>query len=140
MGGSSRVQQYVVIRTEWDPMQRLIFPRDTVIYVSRADLPIEELMARHRHKQGMEKELKGPLEASGPASSSLSAVLGESDVLRLWSVGAFALARRAISAAPQHRTQTEHPDTGARSDPYGCARGAIGTKDSLVVRTADLSA
>lgn len=59
----SRVHHYVVIRTEWDGTQRLLFPRYTVICVSSGDLPVKELVARHRHKQGMENEFKGPLEA-----------------------------------------------------------------------------
>jgi hypothetical protein len=54
---------YVVIRTEWDGSQRLLFPRYTVICVSRGDLPLEELVRRHRHKMGMENEFKGPLDA-----------------------------------------------------------------------------
>jgi hypothetical protein len=58
-----REQHYVVIRTEWDGLQRLAFPRYTIICVSRADLPLTELVARHRHKQGMENEFKGPLDA-----------------------------------------------------------------------------
>jgi Lhr-like helicase len=45
------------------PMQKLLFPRYTVICVSRGDLPLTELVRRHRHKQGMENEFKGPLEA-----------------------------------------------------------------------------
>jgi hypothetical protein len=59
----SRPHQYVVMRTEWDGTQRLLFPRHTVICVSRGDLPLAELVRRHRHKMGMENEFKGPLDA-----------------------------------------------------------------------------
>jgi len=61
--GWSQRQSYLVIRSEWEGTQRLAFPRYTVICVSRTDLPIKELVRRHRHKQGMENEFKGPLDA-----------------------------------------------------------------------------
>jgi hypothetical protein len=61
--GWAQPQSYLVIRSEWDGLQRLAFPRHTVICVSRCDLPIDELVRRHRHKQGMENEFKGPLDA-----------------------------------------------------------------------------
>lgn len=56
-------QTYVVIRSLWDGAQKLLFPRYTVMCVSRDDLSLKELVRRHRHKQGMENEFKGPLEA-----------------------------------------------------------------------------
>ena len=36
-------------------------PRHTVTLVSRNDLPLEELVRRHRGKQGQENACKGPL-------------------------------------------------------------------------------
>ena len=41
--------------------QRLLVPAYTVILVSRNDLPIGELVRRHRGKQGQENAFKGPL-------------------------------------------------------------------------------
>ncbi len=61
--GWGQTQSYLVLRSEWDGLQRLAFPRHTIICVSRTDLPLAELAKRHRHKQGMENEFKGPLGA-----------------------------------------------------------------------------
>ena len=61
--GWKKEHRYIVIRTEWKGTQHLLFPCYTVICVSRCDLPLQDLIARHRHKQGMENEFKGPLEA-----------------------------------------------------------------------------
>jgi hypothetical protein len=41
--------------------QKLLFPRYTFILVSRDDLPLAEIVSRHRSKQGQENALKGPL-------------------------------------------------------------------------------
>ncbi len=56
-----REQAYVVIRKLDDGYQRRLMPAYTVILVSRDDLPVEELVARHRGKQGQENAFKGPL-------------------------------------------------------------------------------
>lgn len=52
---------YVVVRSLWDGPQKRLKPRYTFILVSRADLSLEELVKRHRGKQGQENALKGPL-------------------------------------------------------------------------------
>ncbi len=39
----------------------LLVPRHTVMLVSRDDLPLKELVLRHRGKQGQENAFKGPL-------------------------------------------------------------------------------
>ncbi|MEE8483956.1 MAG: IS1380 family transposase [Nitrospinota bacterium] len=54
-------QAYVVVRKYWDGDQRLLTPRYTFILVSRTDLPLEELVRRHRGKCGQENAFKGPL-------------------------------------------------------------------------------
>jgi Transposase DDE domain group 1 len=59
--GWKQLESYVVIRSEWDGTQRLLTPRHTVILVSRRDLPYDELIRRHRGKQGQENAQKGPL-------------------------------------------------------------------------------
>lgn len=59
--GWSREQSYVVVRTWWDGAQRLAIPRDSYILVSRTDLPLKEIVARHRGKCGQENAMKGPL-------------------------------------------------------------------------------
>ncbi len=41
--------------------QGQLFPARTVILVSRDDLPLAELVRRHRGKQGRENAFKGPL-------------------------------------------------------------------------------
>ena len=41
--------------------QTLLLPVYTVILVSRDDLPLDELVRRHRGKQGQENAFKGPL-------------------------------------------------------------------------------
>jgi len=56
-----RQQAYVVIRKLYDGPQRRLTPAYTVILVSRDDLPLEELVHRHRGKQGQENAFKGPL-------------------------------------------------------------------------------
>jgi len=54
-------QVYVVVRSRYEGRQKLLFPRYTVILVSRDDLPLREIVKRHRGKQGQENALKGPL-------------------------------------------------------------------------------
>ena len=54
-------QSYVVIRRRRDRGQSLLLPVYTVILVSRGDLPLDELVRRHRGKQGQENAFKGPL-------------------------------------------------------------------------------
>jgi len=54
-------QAYVVVRRREERGQLLLVPRHTVILVSRGDLPLEELVRRHRGKQGQENAFKGPL-------------------------------------------------------------------------------
>jgi hypothetical protein len=60
--GSWRHEQaYVVVRTMQQDKQKLLFPRYTFILVSRDNLPLAEVVRRHRGKQGQENALKGPL-------------------------------------------------------------------------------
>jgi hypothetical protein len=54
-------EAYVVIRSYWDGPQRRLTPKHIFILVSRTDLPLEELVLRHRGKQGQENAQKGPL-------------------------------------------------------------------------------
>lgn len=42
-------------------MQKLLFPQYTFILVSRDDLPLMEVVKRHRSKQGLENKFKVPL-------------------------------------------------------------------------------
>ncbi|USE39450.1 transposase [Endozoicomonas sp. SCSIO W0465] len=59
--GWNRQQTYVVTRRWHDGKQWLAVPRYSVILVSRSDLPLAELVRRHREKQGQENAQKGPL-------------------------------------------------------------------------------
>lgn len=59
--GWSHEQVYAVVRRDRDGQQQRLLPRDTLILVSRDDLALEELVRRHRAKQGQENALKGPL-------------------------------------------------------------------------------
>ena len=54
-------QHYAVIRRRTQNGQGLLVPHHTVILVSRADLPLREVVLRHRGKQGQENAFKGPL-------------------------------------------------------------------------------
>ena len=54
-------QSYVVVRRLHESGQGRLFPAYTVILVSRDDLPVDELVRRHRGKQGHENAFKGPL-------------------------------------------------------------------------------
>ncbi len=56
-----REQAYVVVRKFLEGAQGNLFPVHTVILVSRDDLPPDELVRRHRGKQGQENAFKGPL-------------------------------------------------------------------------------
>lgn len=56
-----REHAYVVIRRTHDGAQQRLEPAYTIILVSRDDLPVDELVARHRQKQGQENAFKGPL-------------------------------------------------------------------------------
>lgn len=59
--GWSRESPYVVIRSYYDGRQRLLRPRLSFILASRDDLPLEEIIRRHRGKCGQENAQKGPL-------------------------------------------------------------------------------
>ena len=54
-------RRYAVVRRRTENGQLLLVPRHTVIVVWRDDLPLEELVLRHRAKQGQENTFKGPL-------------------------------------------------------------------------------
>ena len=54
-------QSYVVIRSLCEGPQRSLWPKYTVILVSRNDIPLREVVKRHRSKQGQENLHKGPL-------------------------------------------------------------------------------
>ena len=56
-----KTQHYVVVRQLYDGPQQRLTPAYTVILVSRDDLPVDELVRRHRGKQGQENAFKGPL-------------------------------------------------------------------------------
>jgi len=59
--GWDREQHYVVVRRRSRGGQLLLVPHHTVTLVSRNDLALEELVRRHRGKQGQENTFKGPL-------------------------------------------------------------------------------
>jgi len=59
--GWDQMQHYVVICQRTQGGQFLLVPRYTVILVPRNDLPLEELVHRHRGKQDHENAFKGPL-------------------------------------------------------------------------------
>ena len=59
--GWAAEQSYVVVRRCRDGRQSELIPAYTVILVSRDDLPLDELVRRHRGKQGHENAFKGPL-------------------------------------------------------------------------------
>lgn len=59
--GWSREYPYVVIRSYYDGRQKLLSPRFSFILTSRDDLPLEEIIRRHRGKCGQENAQKGPL-------------------------------------------------------------------------------
>ena len=50
-----------MVRRRTENGQGLLVPHHTVILVSRGDLPLGELVLRHRGKQGQENAFKGPL-------------------------------------------------------------------------------
>ena len=54
-------QWYVVVRKLVEGRQKVLIPAHTVILVSRNDLPLKELVRRHRGKQRQENACKGPL-------------------------------------------------------------------------------
>ena len=56
---------YVVVRQQYEGQQKLLEPRYTVILTSRCDLPLPEVVRRHRGKQGQENAQKGPLTELG---------------------------------------------------------------------------
>ena len=60
-GGWHAEQHYVVVRRRTENGQGLSVPHHTVILVSRDDLPLKELVLRHRGKQGQDNAFKGPL-------------------------------------------------------------------------------
>ena len=52
--GWQREEVYVVIRRTHEDGQRLLVPHYGFILVSRDDMPLAELVRRHRAKQGQE--------------------------------------------------------------------------------------
>ena len=63
--GWAQFETYVVIRLDWDGAQLLLQPTYTVIQVRRDDLRVDELVRRHRGKQGQENAFNGPLTELG---------------------------------------------------------------------------
>ena len=62
--GWCREQAYVVIRHHRGAHgQRRLIPNLSMILVSRHDLPLAEMVQRHRAKQGQENAFEGPLRA-----------------------------------------------------------------------------
>jgi hypothetical protein len=59
--GWAQEQAYLVVRSHFDGDQLRLTPRYVFILVSRTDLPLLELVRRHREKQGQENAQKGPL-------------------------------------------------------------------------------
>ena len=59
--GWARAEVYVVVRRTHEDGQPLLVPHYSFILVSRDDLPLAELVRRHRAKQGQENAFKGPL-------------------------------------------------------------------------------
>jgi hypothetical protein len=59
--GWGQEQTYLAVRSYYDGDQRRLSPRHIFILVSRTDLPLRELVRRHREKQGQENAQKGPL-------------------------------------------------------------------------------
>ena len=51
---------YVVVRQQYEGQQKPLEPRSTVTLTSCADLPLPEVVRRHRGKQGQENAQKGP--------------------------------------------------------------------------------
>ena len=98
---------YVVMRQKYEGQQEMLEPRSTVILTSRADLPLPEVVQRHRGMQGQENAQKGPR----PPESVRTPIPGgsrrirrgpgrrthESMVLRLWY--GRAMMKRQIQAA-----------------------------------------
>jgi len=54
-------QVYVVIRRDRERVLQLLRPAYTVILMSRVDLPVAELVRRHRGTRGQENAFKGQL-------------------------------------------------------------------------------
>jgi hypothetical protein len=54
-------ESYVIVRSYFDGDQRRLTPRHIFILASRTDLPLREIVRRHREKQGQENAQKGPL-------------------------------------------------------------------------------
>jgi len=52
---------YVVVRSQYNGRQRLLWPRYAYILVSDDELQLAEIVRRHRGKQGQENAFKGPL-------------------------------------------------------------------------------
>lgn len=59
--GWAEKQVYVAVRTEVEHGQRLLFPRYHFVLTNRTDLTAQEVIKRHRGKQGQENAQKGPL-------------------------------------------------------------------------------
>ena len=63
--GWERERHCAVVRRRTGNGQLLLVPQHTVVLVSRDDLPLDELVRRHRAKQGQENAFKGPLTDPG---------------------------------------------------------------------------
>jgi hypothetical protein len=59
--GWEEMESYVVVRSFFDGNQKLLLPRYSFILVSNHDMPLGEMVKRHRGKMGQENAQKGPL-------------------------------------------------------------------------------
>ena len=150
-------QRYVVVRRCAEGGQDLLIPHRTVIPVSRSDPPIEELVLRHRGRQGQENAFKEPLRdmdlhhppCRGCRANRAFHALGRIAQVPLHTAQFTALPKRAhrhrirsvircVMRTAAHRVRLRFAKTNFRLDwPYGAMISLEGRRGlcSLLFRT-----
>ena len=138
--GWEREQHYVVVRRRTEGGQLLLVPRHTVVLVSRNDLPLKELVVRHRAKQGQENAFKGPLTDLGLPPPAVPVLPGQPGLLRPGPHRPGPASGGAVHGAAEGCAAPRHPPGHPLRDAHRGAHGPHGAPDLPALRQDQLPA
>ena len=136
-------QHCVVVRRRTENGQMLLVPRRTVMLVSRDDLPLAELVLRHRGKQGQENAFKGPLRDMDPRHPPCRGYRANQAFYAFGQIAQVllrAVQRGAVRGAAEERAPARHPAGHPPRDARDGAHGAHGAPGVRALRQDELPA
>ena len=138
--GWEREQHYVVVRRRTEGGQLLLVPRHTVVLVSRNDLPLKELVVRHRAKQGQENAFKGPLTDLGLHHPPCRSYRANQAFYALGHIAQALLRAVQFTALPKGARRHGIPPGHPPRDAHRGAHGPHGAPDVPALRQDELPA